>query len=67
MDERQPVPPFGDARKDSVVRLLDALSEYERTVALLRTAVLGLCLSGRDRDADGLRANRTEEGNRPHG
>lgn len=93
MNERQPVPPSGDAamrpvvggspprasgaersasrdreaRADSISRLLDALAEYERMVSMLVTAVLGLCLSRRDRGADSLRANRTEEGNRPNG
>ncbi len=70
MDERRPVPPFGDARKESVSRLLDAFAEYERTVALLRTAVLRLCLPGTDQgmdDADGPGANRTARGNRTNG
>ncbi len=56
-----------ETRADSAARLLEALSEYERTVSMLVTAVLGLCLSGTDGDADGLRANRTEEKNRPNG
>ena len=57
----------------SIARLLEAISEYERTVALLRTTVLGLCVSrlASDRDiepgcVDGSRANRTERGVRPN-
>ena len=48
-----------ETRADSISRLLEALAEYERTVALLLTTVLGLCLPGRDqgmRDTDGSRA-----------
>jgi len=35
-----------EARVDSARRLLEAAAEYERTVSLLLTAVLRLCLPG---------------------
>ncbi len=60
----------GETRTDSVARLLETVSEYERTFSLLLAAVLRLCLPGRDQgmdDADGPGANRTASGNRPNG
>jgi len=59
-----------DAGTESVACLLHALSEYERTVARLRTAVLGLCLPGFDRglrDAGVSRSRRTGKGKCPDG
>ena len=59
-----------EAEADSAARLMEAVSEYERTVSRLLAAVLRLCLPGKDQgkgDGDGSRANRTEGGDRPNG